>query len=211
MAVHWGYLDCAAHRPPPVNHATNGEASSAGPATAATIARHGLELAAASAASAPIPCFRCGVCCEKWQPLLAPGELRQVAAALGLTLRTFNRRYTRPYPLRRGWRQFKATAAGCIFLDATSRRAGCTIHHHRPQVCRDWQADLGKRACLSGLRRIEGPDLLPVAWLYDEIDDRVGFVAAIAGRQEDRVEPACASSDAPGTLIRALSNRGQQA
>ncbi len=130
--------------------------------------RHELPLAAAEAA---IPCFRCGVCCEKWQPLLGPDALRQVAASLGLTLRTFNRRYTRPYPLRRGWRQFKATPTGCVFLDVSAGRAACTIHPHRPQVCRDWHAGLEKRECLVGLQALGGPGLLALASMYENPED----------------------------------------
>ena len=102
--------------------------------------------------SAEVPCFQCGVCCIKWQPLLSPAELREQAAARGLSLRTFNRRYTRPYPLRRGWRQFTTGGTGgCVFLQQDGSRYLCSIYEHRPQVCQDWKAGLDKRECLEGL------------------------------------------------------------
>jgi Fe-S-cluster containining protein len=103
--------------------------------------------------SAPIECFQCGVCCIKWQPLLSPAELREMAADLGLTLRTFSRRYTRPYPLRRGWRQLvTGETGGCVFLKADAGRYLCSVYDLRPQVCRDWKAGLDKKECLEGMR-----------------------------------------------------------
>jgi Fe-S-cluster containining protein len=135
-----------------------------------------------SPAKAEVPCFRCGVCCVKWQPLLAPAELRRVAADLGLSLRAFNRRYTRPYPVRRGWRQFLATTAGCIFLGSEAGRTGCTIHGVRPQVCRDWNAALEKRECLQGLAAHRGPALMTPQHLYDNPDDAAALIAATVPR-----------------------------
>ena len=126
-----------------------------------------------------IPCFQCGVCCIKWQPLLSPTELRRVAGDLGLTPRTFKRRYTRPYPLRRGWHQFKTGAVGCIFLAFDRGRALCTIHTVRPQVCRDWSPGLTKKECLEGLRTLEGPPLLTPQDLYPTPEDRQGLIAAL--------------------------------
>ena len=101
--------------------------------------------------SSPIPCFQCGVCCERWQPLLDPAEVRRVASDLGMTARRFSGRYTRPYPVRRGYRQVIANQRGaCIFL----KDAACSIYEQRPQICRDWQAGLDKRECLEGMRRM---------------------------------------------------------
>ena len=97
-----------------------------------------------------VPCFRCGMCCIKWQPLLGPAEIRRLAGELGITPRTFKRRYTRPFPLRRGWHQLREGAVGCVFLDVQDGIYGCTIHTIRPDVCRAWQA--GLVACfLSGV------------------------------------------------------------
>lgn len=101
-----------------------------------------------------IPCFQCGVCCIKWQPLLGPEEVRKLAGALGMRTSAFSRRFTRAYPLRRGWRQLKATADGCVFLRFDDTRSFCSIYEVRPQVCRDWQANLGKRECIEGLQRL---------------------------------------------------------
>jgi Fe-S-cluster containining protein len=142
---------------------------------------------------AAVPCFRCGVCCVRWQPLLGPAELRRLAGDLGVTVRTFKRRYARRYPLRRGWWQLRATERGCVFLDITDGISGCTIHAVRPQVCRDWTAGLDRRECLHGLREFPGPPLLTLERLLPMASDRAEFVAAVAGgaaEPEGRKPPA---------------------
>jgi Fe-S-cluster containining protein len=112
--------------------------------------------------------------------LLDPAELRHLAGGLGLSLSTFKRRYTRPYPLRRGWRQLKTGAVGCIFLGFEKGRARCTIYAVRPQVCREWSPALERKECLEGLRALEGPPLLTPQDLYSMPEDRERLVAALA-------------------------------
>lgn len=126
-----------------------------------------------------IPCFRCGVCCVRWQPLLGPEELRRLAADLGLSLATLKRRYTRAYPLRRGWRQLRTTDQGCVFLAFHEGRAACAIHPVRPQVCRGWMPSLEQKECREGLRTLEGPPLLTLERLFPEPDDLRRFVEAV--------------------------------
>jgi Fe-S-cluster containining protein len=140
--------------------------------------------------AAPIPCFRCGVCCVKWQPLLGPPEIRRLSDELGVTTRTFKRRYTRPYPLRRGWHQLLDSGAGCVFLSWEDGVSGCSIHAVRPQVCRDWQAGLDRRECLQGLRDLPGPALLTIERLFSDATGRGLFVAAAgAGEVEASSAP----------------------
>ncbi len=126
-----------------------------------------------------IPCFQCGVCCVKWQPLLSPVEVRELAANLGMRTSAFSRRFTRVYPLRRGWRQLKATLDGCVFLRFDDKRSFCSIWAVRPQVCRDWQANLGKRECSDGLRQSSPEGLLTVEMLYTQPEDRRQFVESV--------------------------------
>lgn len=127
-----------------------------------------------------VPCFRCGMCCIRWQPLLGPAEIRRLAGELGITARTFKRRYTRPFPLRRGWHQLREGAVGCVFLDVQDGIYGCTIHTIRPEVCRQWQAGLDHRECLEGLRRFPGPPLITVDDLFADATDRRQFVTAVS-------------------------------
>ena len=137
-----------------------------------------------------VPCFRCGVCCVRWQPLLSPEEQRQLARDIGVSLAVFKRRYTRPYPLRRGWRQLvTAEHGGCVFLTyedgiaTAGRRAGCSIHAVRPAVCRQWAPSLEKKECLEGLSVLSSAGVLSVDALYDNAEDKAGFIAGLFGRQ----------------------------
>ena len=130
------------------------------------------------ASQAPIPCFQCGVCCQKWQPLLSPQELRRLAEARGLSPQVFSRRYTRAYPLRRGWRQLKATERGCIFLAFEGERSRCSIYADRPQVYQDWQAGLDKRECIEGLRQWDHDAALTLQCLYEQSSERLQFQQA---------------------------------
>lgn len=130
----------------------------------------------------PIPCFQCGVCCMKWQPLLSPAEIRQLATNLGLNVRTFRRRHIRPFPLRRGWGMLTTgPSGGCTFLAFEQGRSYCTIYAHRPQICRDWGAGLDKRECITGLQQMGGGGVLTLEELYVTDEDRKGLREAVRG------------------------------
>ncbi|MCX6020257.1 MAG: YkgJ family cysteine cluster protein, partial [Chloroflexi bacterium] len=132
------------------------------------------------AATQPIPCFQCGLCCIKWQPLLSPPEIRQMAADLGLSARTFRRRHIRPYPLRRGWGMLTTGATGgCTFLAFEQGRSICTVYAHRPAVCREWGAGLDKSECVTGLRRMGDEGLLTLDTLLDVPAERAELTEAV--------------------------------
>ncbi len=136
-----------------------------------------------------IPCFRCGVCCRRWQPLIGPAEAARLARYLGIPVAAFLARYARPYPFDDQQHQLLERNGGCVFLTVEDGLAGCAVHEARPQACRDWDASLSRRECLDGLRALcagEGP-LAPVA-LY-EGPDAAAFVRHL--RQQRRLPPVC--------------------
>lgn len=110
-----------------------------------------------------IPCFRCGVCCERWQPLITREEAETIAAHLGLPTEEFLSRYARPYPLREQAYIIGRNEKGCLFLRHDGGLAACAIHEFKPLACRDWQAALSRQECQEGLRRMGAakPFLLP--------------------------------------------------
>ncbi|HLZ68586.1 MAG TPA: YkgJ family cysteine cluster protein [Dehalococcoidia bacterium] len=115
-----------------------------------------------------IPCFRCGVCCRRWQPLIGRDEAERLASFLGLPLQAFLAGYARPYPLAEERYQLLEREGGCTFLREEDGRAGCAVHEARPQACRDWDASLSRRECLDGLRKLgDGRDPVAVLPLFD--------------------------------------------
>src|SRR5207237_9457141 len=76
-----------------------------------------------------IPCFRCGVCCRRWQPLLSRLEAGRLASFLGLATAELLDRYTRPYPLDDDAFMLNERDGGCVFLrfDPAGRAEG-TVH-----------------------------------------------------------------------------------
>lgn len=138
-------------------------------------------------AAPEIPCFRCGVCCVKWQPLLSPVEQRRLAQDIGVSLATFKRKYTRAYPVRRGWRQLiTADHGGCVFLAYQGDRAACSIHPVRPAVCRDWTPSLEKKECLSGLQTLATGGFLTLDALYNDPDDKGHFLETLLSGEESQ-------------------------
>jgi len=111
-----------------------------------------------------IPCFRCGVCCERWSPELTPDDAERLARCLSLPMDAFLARYARPYP--GGDHVLRHTDSGCVFLtrDADGR-AACTVYDARPEACRAWEASLARRECREGLARL-GQGLLAASALY---------------------------------------------
>lgn len=126
-----------------------------------------------------IPCFRCGVCCERWQPLIGPLESARLATHLGLPLAGFLTDHARPYPFEEETYQLRERPqGGCIFLETIEGRSGCRVHEARPQACRDWDASLLRGECRDGLNRASGDGFAPIA-LYDDPADAARFVAAL--------------------------------
>ncbi|MFC1872615.1 YkgJ family cysteine cluster protein [Chloroflexota bacterium] len=97
-----------------------------------------------------IECFRCGVCCTRFQPQLNEEEWQRLAAGLEMPPESFLAEYAVftniGYLLRHGER-------GCVFMqwDENGLTGGCKVYEHRPDACRHWQAGLGKKECTEGL------------------------------------------------------------
>ena len=102
----------------------------------------------------PIECLRCGVCCTRHQPQLNAAESGIIARGLKMSTEDFLTELAQftniGYLLRR-------SEKGCVFLtvDADGSQASCTIHHFRPEACRNWVASLSRGECREGADRTE--------------------------------------------------------
>jgi len=102
----------------------------------------------------PIDCFRCGICCQRYQPPVTDKEIKSISNRLGMKPEEFISKCVQRAPIKEGY-LIKRTSTGCMFL--TSDEGGltkCTIHDVRPRACREWQASLSKPECREGLGRI---------------------------------------------------------
>ena len=141
-----------------------------------------------------IPCHRCGVCCERWQPLLTPADATRLAAHLGLAIDAFHHAYTSPYPFDDEQRLLRQEDGRCVFLRyEADGRSACAVHPARPQVCRDWSAGLDKKECVQGLERFADPaGLIQLQDLYPGPADHAAFVRA--------ARPSTMTEDAPAAI-----------
>ncbi|MSQ14942.1 MAG: YkgJ family cysteine cluster protein [Dehalococcoidia bacterium] len=127
-----------------------------------------------------IPCFQCGVCCVKWQPLMDKQETERIAKELNITVRTFRSKYTRPYSPRPGSHIMKANEKGCVFLEYHDNKALCGIHAFKPQACIDWSANLANKECRDGIDKMTSGTLPTAEQLYDSPEDRDAFARALS-------------------------------
>src|SRR4030067_41008 len=100
-----------------------------------------------------LPCFRCGVCCTRYQVCINMYEAQRLAAHLNIKFDIFLQDYTDPrWP---GTENFliRHHDGACIFLENISgtKLTGCRIHHVRPQDCRDWTPEIDRSECRHGL------------------------------------------------------------
>jgi uncharacterized protein len=100
----------------------------------------------------PFSCFRCGLCCTRYQVLLNPEEAQRIADYLKISVETFRAKYTDPR-----WPDFDNFLlchrdGSCVFLRSESNKHfSCSIHTIRPQACRNWESSLSRRDCRDGL------------------------------------------------------------
>jgi Fe-S-cluster containining protein len=103
----------------------------------------------------PIPCFRCGICCTRYQPPLGPKDIGSIASALGISRSECISRYAAKVPTKEGY-LLKQAEGGCVFLAwDVDGRARCSIYSARPKACREWAPSLAKPACLEGLAKLK--------------------------------------------------------
>lgn len=122
----------------------------------------------------PTECFRCGICCMRFQPRLTPEEVQTLAKELGLTVSNFLSRYVQTSKVGYLLRQREG---GCIFLtrEEGEVRAGCSIYPFRPEACRNWVPSLFRRECQEGLTELKSDNkimLVDELYLLPEARDR---------------------------------------
>lgn len=98
-----------------------------------------------------LACFRCGVCCCRYQVLLEGTESRRIADHLGISLGELFEKYAdRRWP---GAERclLRQEEDGCVFLRRRGQEFDRSIHLVRPQACRDWSPGPFRRECRQGL------------------------------------------------------------
>ena len=103
----------------------------------------------------PIPCFRCGICCTRYQAPITREDIDNIASGLGKSRSNVISRYALKVATKEGY-LLKRTKKGCVFLawDGDGK-ARCIIHPVRPKACREWTPSLSKPECLEGLAKLK--------------------------------------------------------
>ena len=102
-----------------------------------------------------IPCFRCGVCCTRYQVCLSLVEARQIAYELGFAWDDWLDRY-----VEQSWPDvdsllLRQCEGVCVFLERIegSNMTHCLIQPFKPSSCREWKPDLYREECREGLAK----------------------------------------------------------
>lgn len=128
----------------------------------------------------PIECFRCGLCCQCYQPQLSPDAAAAMARGLGISTTDFIARYVQMTTIGYLLRQ---TARGCVFLTWKQQRANCRIYAFRPDACRNWVASLSRRECREGLARLKAAGKIMLAKeLYSSPEPADKFYSSLTGQ-----------------------------
>ena len=100
-----------------------------------------------------LPCFRCGVCCTRYQVLLSLVEAQQIANELGLAWDEWLDLYVdRRWPGNDSFLLRHCNGA-CVFLGRIEAHnvTCCLIQSFKPSACREWAPSLYRRDCQEGL------------------------------------------------------------
>ena len=128
-----------------------------------------------------IPCFRCGVCCTRYQVRLSLVEARQIADELGLAWDEWIDLYidqswpgTNSLLLRR-------RKGGCVFLEHIKRSnmTHCIIEPFKPSSCRERKPSLYKRECQQGLTQCWGLTINPLGQIQGSRQKLLDFYSFI--------------------------------
>jgi len=98
-------------------------------------------------------CFRCGMCCRKYQVRVDMVEARRISDDLGINWNEFKDKYLDcRWPGAESF-LFRHNEGGCVFLEHKKGEplSKCLIHAIRPSSCRDWIPDWHRTECREGL------------------------------------------------------------
>ncbi len=126
-----------------------------------------------------INCFRCGLCCIRYQPRLTEDEIAELARRLSLSPGDFLSSYIQVTTVGYLLRQVENR---CIFLfiEEEGNRASCTIYPFRPEACRNWTPGPTRRECREGLARLKTKGhILLVSEVYPSDEEREQFYASL--------------------------------
>lgn len=99
-----------------------------------------------------LPCFRCGVCCHRYQPRIDLLEAKTIADGLSITWQEFAANYLDSRYFGEERFLLRQQNGACIFLEQLDNKlAICKIHPFKPSACRDWTPSLFRRECQIGL------------------------------------------------------------
>jgi len=100
-----------------------------------------------------MPCFRCGVCCTRYQVCLSLVEARQIADELGFAWDEWLDRYIDQSWPGAGSLLLRQCKGACVFLEHVegSNMTRCLIQPFKPSSCREWKPSLYRRECREGL------------------------------------------------------------
>ena len=103
-------------------------------------------------------CFKCGVCCTKFQANPTTAEARHIAKKLGLDWNKFLDKY-----IDHRWPSInnlliRHVNGTCVFFRQVegSREATCLIYLFRPACCKDWMPGMQRSECQEGLAKYWG-------------------------------------------------------
>ena len=98
-------------------------------------------------------CFRCGVCCVKYQAYMTLREAKKIARKMAMPWELWRAKYTDPR-----WPGTESLLiihgdGGCVFLqrDENGLSTHCLIHDFEPSACSGWLAGWDKPECREGL------------------------------------------------------------
>jgi hypothetical protein len=118
--------------------------------------------------SASVPCFRCGVCCAKYDVRVTLTEAQDIADELCCPWEEWLERYTNhSWP---GSESFLLRHSGgaCVFLEHVggSNITRCIIQPFKPLACREWNSSLYHRDCQEGLIKYWRLTISPLGQLH---------------------------------------------
>ncbi len=108
-------------------------------------------------------CFRCGLCCARYQAQLDMAEAQRIAAGLGLNLKDFIQRYADPRWHDAETILLRHENGECVFLERleSGKEAFCKIPSIKPAICREFPANLNQKVCWEGLAKYWDLTIVP--------------------------------------------------